>query len=95
MPAARPTRQYVVQTGPGITPRPSTDNPRRNSLFIQNTGGVAGTFRLGASCKGDGGDVAFAAGQALLWENPDTCPTESLNFASAAATTWCVIEGIG
>lgn len=75
---------------PSATPQMPV-NTSRISLFIQNTGGVAGLVRYGEPSQGTGFDFAFTAGEKLLWDQADTCPQEAIFFSGA--TTWAVLEG--
>lgn len=93
MPAVR-TQQYGVKLAAAETSRPTTAVPNRKSLFIQNTSVNPGLFRFDGAPRQDGSDILFSSGQVQRWDIPDTCPTDSLNFFSTLATTWCVIEGV-
>ena len=94
MPALK-TKQYLVLTlagAPSVSPGPAV--PERRYLKIQNTGANPGRFRFGGATRADGSDMTFAAGQVETFHTGDgLCPSESLNFSSAAATSWAVIEG--
>lgn len=93
---ARKTKTYTVVSGPGATTQASVpENPKRIGLFMQNTGGTLGIARFGGPTQGNGSDMQFSAGKDIKWDNPDTCPQESINVSSAAALTWCVIETVG
>lgn len=88
------TKQYVVVCAAAAkSKRAAPDLKNRMSLYIQNTGANAGLVRFGSDCRGDGGDILLASGNALKWDIPETTPNESLNFMSVAGTTFCVYEG--
>jgi hypothetical protein len=75
-----------------ISPVPT--NPRRLGLMIQNTGLNPGFCRFGAPVTGNGSDLLFAPGAVIKWDQSDTVPLESINLASIAGTTWCLMETI-
>jgi hypothetical protein len=96
MPAPR-TKTYLVKVAAGVNPTtpPVPTNPRRVGLFIQNTGGTPGLMRFADPVKGDGSDIAVAAGAILPpWTQADTTPREAINFFSQNGTTFCVMETV-
>lgn len=92
MPLVNKTYPVVSQAG-GASTRPLSDNPSRKSLIIQNTGGNPGQVRFGAANQGPGADLTFIAGQMERWDQPGTCPLESVNLSAVLGTTWCIVEG--
>lgn len=94
MPALNLKQYQVICEPAGESKSPGPAVPERRYLVIQNTGANPGRFRFGGPVRGDGGDMLFSAGQVqILSPAPDLCPTDSLNFQSAAGTTWAVLEG--
>lgn len=94
MPVRNKTYNFVTPTPAGVTQRPVPENPNRVSLVIQNTGAQPGQVRFGAPNLTAAQDFTWAAGQFTKWDQADTCPLDSVNLNSAAATTWTVMEGI-
>lgn len=94
MPALK-TKQYLVATlSTDVNKTPGPAVPERAYLAVQNTGANEGLFRFGGPVRRDGSDIEFATGAMVIFSSyPGLCPTESLNFASVAGTTWAVVEG--
>lgn len=92
MPVRNKTYNLVTLAGAGSV-RPLPENPKRASLFIQNTSGVPGRLRFGANCQGPGQDITWPAGKWEKWDTSDTCPLDSVNLASDANCTWLIMEG--
>lgn len=93
MPRKTKTYPVVTQAG-GASIQPVPQNPSRIALFVQNTSVNPGLMRLGDPTQGQGSDILFAAGAFILWDQPDSCPLEALNFSSVLLATWCVMETI-
>lgn len=92
----RRTKTYQVVTAAGAaSTRPVPENPKRVGFVIQNTGANPGLLRFGAPVASNGSDLTIAAGDRFTWNQADTCPLESMNFASTLTTTWCVMEIVG
>lgn len=93
-PSARTAKTYtIVSAALDTKAAPVPQNPKRLAIRIQNTGAQPGLARFGGPVQGNGSDMLFAAGSAPeKWDQEGTCPLESINFYSAAGTTWSVTE---
>jgi len=86
-------KQYSVICAANQAQRPAPAVGSRILLSIQNTGANPGLVRFGNDVRGDGGDMALGAGGfSPLFDKPETCPNDALNFFSALGTTFSVIE---
>ena len=89
-------KQYRVIVKAGENVRPAPHTPERVLLFIQNTGAnpLQVSFEDEAGEAVDGGDFILTSMAYMKFDNPDTCPSESVNLRSALGTTAAVLEGV-
>lgn len=85
-------KQYVGRVGAGARSRLAPVNPKRNLLYIQNTGVNAGLFRFENDVQLDGGDILLASGAFVLFDV--ACPIDAINIYSLLGTTFAIIEGM-
>ncbi len=91
-------RQYLGAAPAGSVATPITtaiapQNPKRIGLSIQNTGANPLLLQFNNKVKGDGSDLAIAAGVLLHWHTPETCPQGSIHIGSVLGTTCAILEG--
>lgn len=63
-------------------------------LLIQNTGANPGQVQFKDPIKQDGSALLFAAGAGLIWDRPETCPTDAITCFSTLGTTFAIMEGV-